>query len=175
MIRRAVQDDIPELARIFLEDLRETYADILPAEYFETKTLHTAQKTWSAFLSQTENRCFVWQQDGKIAGFAGVRPAEENSADRELSALYIDRNSQGQGIGKKMILSILKQARDGGASAVYISVVLQNGRAKGVYEHLGAKFCREFTYCFDSYPVLCGRYIWNISDFSDDSNRKAGE
>lgn len=161
MLRRAMPKDVREIARIYLEAIRDTYRQILPDKYFASQTAEKAEKIWMDFLKKPDAECLVWEQKGVVTAFAGVRCKGERVMN--LSSLYVDRCCRGNGIGKRMIRAVLENAETKSFEGVTISVVLQNKRAKGLYEHMGAVFQKTFTYYFDDYPVECGEYLWDLS------------
>lgn len=159
MLRPAVPGDIPKIARIYWEDLRRTYAEILPQNYFDSQTLEAAVETWTRILNKPDSIVLVWQEGDAVAGVTGINRGEK---EWELASLYVDENHQGRGIGKALLREALRLAKKAGAEGMAISVVLANQRAKGLYERQGAVFQNEFTYCFGEYPVACGRYLWTL-------------
>ena len=46
MLRRAMPKDVREIARIYLEAIRDTYRQILPDKYFASQTAEKAEKIW---------------------------------------------------------------------------------------------------------------------------------
>ena len=50
-------------------------------------------------------------------------------------------------------MEAMDEARRHGKRQMSISVVLENARAKELYERMGAKYERSFVYYFDKYPV----------------------
>ena len=72
MLRPAATGDIPQIARIYWEDLRRTYAEILPQSYFETQTMEGAVETWTRILNKPGSMVLVWQEQDEVAGVAGI-------------------------------------------------------------------------------------------------------
>lgn len=79
-----------------------------------------------------------------------------------LSSLYVAKDAQGKGIGKRLIEEVFREARRRESEFVSVSVVMENERAKNMYEGLGAKYERSYIYYFGVHPVQCGRYIWRL-------------
>lgn len=163
MIRKGNVLDVESMARIYMDDLRSVYADILPEEYFANLTEKKAQKIWRDFFEKEDSLCLIYEEDGSVLGFAAIRPEEENDCCLQLSALYVDGCAQGRGIGRTLISEAMEETRRHGKQLMSISVVLENVRAKEIYEQMGAKHEKNFVYYFDRYPIECGRYIWTLS------------
>lgn len=163
MIRRGKVLDVKSMARIYMDDLRSVYADILPEEYFVNLTEKKAQKIWREFFEKEDSLCLIYEEGGSVLGFASIRPDEENDCCLQLSALYVGGCVQGRGIGRTLISEAMKETMRNGKHLMSISVVLENVRAKKIYEHMGAKYEKSFVYYFDRYPIECGRYIWTLS------------
>ena len=161
-IRMGQEWDVPAMAHIFLEDLRDIYRNILPQSYLEGLTEDEAQETWRRFLNKKGHFCIVREENKKVVGFAGYRPDEEREDCLQLSSLYVDKGYQGRKIGSSLIAAVFREAKRQGRRCVSVSAVLENRRAKGAYEHLGAVLEKEQKYWFGSNSVVCGRFLWQL-------------
>ena len=163
MLRRATEDDIPALGRIYIEALQETYRGILPESYLSGLTLAEGEATWARILQKPEQEVLVDQQDGAVAGLVSYKPDGERSGCLNLASLYVDRRSQGRGVGRRLIRTVWERAREMGYEAVSVGVVQDNLRARGLYERLGAVYQNDCEYRFGPYPVICRCYVWPLA------------
>ena len=163
MLRRATEDDIPALGRIYIEALQETYKGILPESYLSGLTLAEGEATWARILQKPEQEVLVDQQDGAVAGLVSYKPDGERSGCLNLASLYVDRRSQGRGVGRRLIRTVWERAREMGYEAVSVGVVRDNLRARGLYERLGAVYQNDCEYRFGPYPVICRCYVWPLA------------
>ena len=138
MLRRATEDDIPALGRIYIEALQETYRGILPESYLSGLTLAEGEATWARILQKPEQEVLVDQQDGAVAGLVSYKPDGERSGCLNLASLYVDRRSQGRGVGRRLIRTVWERAREMGYEAVSVGVVQDN--------QIGRASCRERVY-----------------------------
>lgn len=171
MLRRAVREDVPTLARIYTGALRETYQSILPEDYLQSLTQEAGEAVWQRYLSQPEREVWV-EEAGEIAGFAACKPDASHSGWLELSSLYLDRRHQGRGLGKALIHAIWDRARALGCDGVSVCVVRDNQRARGLYEGMGAVFLNGSIYHFGSHPVDCRNYVWHLAAAEPGRERK---
>ena len=92
----------------------------------------------------------------------GIKEDEERKRCTMLSSLYVAKDAQGRGIGKRLIEEVFQEARMRGSEFVSVSVVMKNERAKNIYEGLGAKYEKSHIYYFGVHPVQCGKYLWRL-------------
>ena len=78
--------------------------------------------------------------DGKIIGFAcyGVCRDEDLPSCGEVIAIYVLKEAQGLGIGKKLMDAALKRLASYKTIALW--VLKGNSHAIGFYEHIGFRF-----------------------------------
>jgi ribosomal protein S18 acetylase RimI-like enzyme len=123
MIRRATGKDAPVVAALF----RRSFGTLtfLP-------TLHTPDEDRAYFgRIVDEHELWVYEQDGKIVGFAGLN-------DAELTHLYVEPESHRRGIGTAL-LEHAKQQRPGG---FWFWVFQRNEGARRFYERHGCRLLR---------------------------------
>jgi putative acetyltransferase len=85
VLRRATEADGPEIALLF----RRSFGTLafLP-------TLHTPEEDRAHFTRQAlEDEVWVWDEDGRILGFATI------DAEDEVPAFYVEPEAQNRGIG----------------------------------------------------------------------------
>ena len=163
MLRNAVQGDIPALARIYTAALQETYRDILPESYLASLTVVEGEDTWRRILAQPGREVLVEECGGAGCGFASCKPDDAHAGWLMLASLYVDGQSQGRGIGKRLIHAVWDRARAMGFENVSVSVVRDNPRARGMYERMGAVYLNDSVYSFGPYPVVCRNYVWPLA------------
>jgi GNAT superfamily N-acetyltransferase len=119
VLRRATRADGPEIAVLF----RRSFGTLtfLP-------TLHTPEEDRAHFTRMAaEQEVWVWEEDGRILGFAALH-------GDEVPALYVEPDAQGRGIGSALF-EHLTERRPGGFR---FWVFQQNERARRFYERHGA-------------------------------------
>ncbi len=141
-IRAADPSDAGEIARIYVDSWRDTYAGLLPDELLvgldadDRETSH-----WSRALTRRADRhaAFVVDAGGDgVVGFASGGPARDRRFDYhgEVYTLYLRDDHQGIGLGKRLFTTMaarLVRTR-GPTLAVW---VLVGNPARFFYEALG--------------------------------------
>jgi ribosomal protein S18 acetylase RimI-like enzyme len=123
MIRRAGPDDAAAIAALF----RRSFGTLrfLP-------TLHTPEEDRAFFRrAAVEHEVWVFEEDGRILGFAALSPDM-------LEHLYVEPEANGRGIGTAL-LSCVKERRPEGFT---FWVFQRNDRARRFYERHGCRVVR---------------------------------
>lgn len=91
-----------------------------------------------AAYSQPRTAYFVCEVDGKVVGGGGVAPllnGDENTC--ELKKMYFLKEGRGKGLGRKMVESCLKAAREIGFEYCYLETFNTMKDAQVLYEKMG--------------------------------------
>jgi L-amino acid N-acyltransferase YncA len=149
IIRDALLDDLPGITAIYNEAIVETVAT------FDTEPkTQDEQKAW--FMDHGKrNPIIVADDSGVIAGWAALSKWSDRCAysDAAEISLYVRKNYQGQGIGRKLMKAVLNKGRKAGLHTVLariaegneISVHLHQAmgfQLIGVMKEVGQKFGR---------------------------------
>jgi GNAT superfamily N-acetyltransferase len=125
LIRRAGPNDAEPVVRIF----RESRAEAMPW----LPVLHTFEEDVGHFSRQLElDEAYVFEASGRVVGFAVVK------AD-ELDALYVDPESQRQGVGSALFARTIQTRPEGFRFWVFRN----NTRARRFYEARGCRLILE--------------------------------
>jgi putative acetyltransferase len=118
VIRRAVTEDAPAIAALF----RRSFGTLtfLPS-------LHTEDEDLVFFGTAIEEQeVWVWDQDGRVLGFAAL-------GDTMLNHLYVEPAEQARGIGA----ALLAHAKSRRGQGFRLWTFQQNDNARRFYEHRG--------------------------------------
>lgn len=148
--RRANEADAPALAAMFAQSFTDTFGHLYRPEDL------------AAFLSQLDEQGFreelgdpgltfrLAEADGKLVAFAKMGtitlPVEADPEATELRQLYILQPWQGRGIAAELMEWALAEARAQGARRVYLSVYVDNHRARRLYERYGFTFVGPYAF-----------------------------
>lgn len=149
MIRFAKAKDSAALLKIYAQyiDTAITFEYSLPTEDEFAARIQSIQKDYP-FL--------VWEENGKIAGYAYAHRYQERPAyqwNAELS-VYIDQTCTSKGLGRRfyqMLMDILKLQ---GIKTVYGIVVIPNEKSEKLHRYFG--FTQVGVYHKTGYK--CGRW-----------------
>ncbi len=118
MIRRAATEDALAIAALF----RRSFGELafLP-------TLHTPDEDQGFFGAVVqEQEVWVWDEDGRILGFAAL-------GDTMLNHLYVEPAEQARGIGA----ALLAHAKSRRVHGLRLWTFQRNANARGFYERRG--------------------------------------
>ena len=117
-VRAARESDIPRLMHIraAVRENRLQHLAIGPDDY-------------RPFIADA--RCWVWEEDGRVHGFAAL-----DADAASVWALFVDPASEGRGIGRALLERLTRAARQRGLSALTLETA-PGTRAERVYRRAG--------------------------------------
>lgn len=124
MIRAAAPGDVPALARVHVRSWQRAYGDLIEARRLQEIPVDRREDTWTSVLAEDGHPVWVYELEGRIAGFASVR-------GDELVTLYVDPPAQGAGVGTALLAEAVA------AGARRLTVFQDNGLARRFYERHG--------------------------------------
>ncbi|MGQ9454541.1 MAG: GNAT family N-acetyltransferase [Armatimonadota bacterium] len=153
LIRPAVEDDLPHIARIYNQAILETTAT------FDTEPKST--EDWRSILLE-HNEVFplvVAELDETVVAWGALRPFIKRPAARHTveNAVYVDSAHHGRGIGSDILAHLLDCARRAGHHAVIALVVAGNAASERLHLKMGFRqvgVLREVGFKFDRWLDL---------------------
>lgn len=141
MIRKAKADDSERITRIHINTWKTTYKDFFPEEVFINQDKNFQQRNINikqAIEQDDEFHYLVYEENEKILGFAcyGKGRGEEFLNDGEVYSLYIEKENQKKGIGKKLVKECFNMLKNMGYKIVIIRC-LQGNPSENFYSVLG--------------------------------------
>lgn len=116
------------MSRIYVQTWRDTYLGMLPYDYlFEMSAPHHGM-TFLSKLDTNQLISFVAEDSGRVLGFI-TGGLERNGNDiyrGEIYTLYVLKNFQRQGIGKKLVSMLAKQFNRSGIYSMLVRVLKLN-------------------------------------------------
>jgi GNAT superfamily N-acetyltransferase len=136
LIRRAVPEDAPAVARVHVRSWQAAYRGLLPAEYLDT--LRPEDRAASYDFAATDPRrphTFVAVDGPEVLGFATTAPSRdpEFPGHGEVCALYVDPEKWGGGIGAALISAARARLFGQGFRNALLWVLAGNARADRFY------------------------------------------
>jgi ribosomal protein S18 acetylase RimI-like enzyme len=138
-IRAATPEDAIAIAHVHVESWRSTYAGIVPDEYLAGLDETLRVKLWQEWLNSGAV-VLVAERKGSVVGFVHAgrnREAVEN-ADAEVYSLYLLREAQGRGIGRRLLSRVAAVLEQQGFTSVALWV-LERNRSRAFYERCGGR------------------------------------
>jgi diamine N-acetyltransferase len=157
--RDAVPADAPALAAVFADSFCATFAHLYRPDDLRA---FLATKTAAAFAAEIADPAFALRigeaDDGTAAGLAKLGPPalpiERPRPAIELRQLYLLAGNHGSGAAKDAMAWVLGEARRRGAEELFLSVYVDNVRAKRFYARYGF--------------VAVGRYDFMVGSHADE-------
>ena len=143
MIRFATQADLPAILDIYGPYVLHTavsfeYSVPTLEEFTDRFRSITAQFPW-----------LVWEEDGKILGYAYGSLPFSRDAYRwcAASSIYLAPQAQGRGIGRKLYRALEAILTEQGYRKTYAIITSDNPGSLGFHAHTGFRFLAEFPDC----------------------------
>ena len=146
-VRAALKEDADEIARIFVESWRESYAGLLPSHALVRLSEPRQRLLWTREIAHRgpHEGVIVAEHDYYgVVGFCSFGPARDRAVgcDGEVYTLYVDPNHVGQGVGHRLMRAAFARLyADGFRSAVIWA--LKGNPARYFYEGQGGRLIAE--------------------------------
>lgn len=132
--------DAEALARVHVRSWRETYRGLLPDAYLARMSEVNFARRFRHALTRPGPHDVTLAAVGpdEILGYLQGGPSRSGAArEAEIATLYVLRQAQGLGAGRRLLIGAARALAAQGATSLAISVLKDNVRARGFYEHLG--------------------------------------
>jgi len=139
LIRRALRQDDAELGRVHSQAWHETYPGLVSRDYLD---FLTPERSQTIFTHRAPANTFVWEEAGKIVGFAVIGHARgEGVSPRtgELCGLYVLKDFQGKGGGHALLTAAQNRLKELGYRHMILWVLEANQKARRFYERNGLR------------------------------------
>lgn len=152
ILRAALPEDAPAIGALHVECWRDTYTRLMPDALLSGLSVDARAKMWrnvlvdpQAFGRATVLRALV---DDRLVGFASCGAHGDDTLaaagfDVQIHAIYVQRASQGQGVGRRLMAAIAEALAAQGHRCAFLWVLRENMLARGFYEHLGGTIIGE--------------------------------
>jgi ribosomal protein S18 acetylase RimI-like enzyme len=156
--RMAAPGDAAALSDIGARSFVETFGHLYSAENLAAFLVNHSEANWRDELSNPDFRVRVGEVDGAPVAYAKLGPhqlpAEAGGPAIELKQFYVLRPWQGGAAARELMDWVMAEARARGASEIFLSVYIENGRARRFYERYGFEYV--------------GRYDFMVGDQADE-------
>lgn len=139
--RHATVADAATLDRIFDTSFCDTFAHLYSEENLNIFLSSFGVADWEKQLEDPLFACRIAEVDGEPVGYVKIGPlklpVEEDSPALLLDQLYILKEHHGAGIAHALMDWTLEEASRRGASRLYLTVYVDNHRARRFYDRYG--------------------------------------
>lgn len=141
VFRDAVAADLPTVDRVFRTSFCDTFAHLYRPEDLEAFLAEFTPAAWQEEFDDPRYRFRVAEVDGEIVGFLKLGPSalpiETDKRAIELRQIYILKERHGSGIAAALTDWAIDEARRQGFEEIYLTVYVENLRARRFYERYG--------------------------------------
>jgi GNAT superfamily N-acetyltransferase len=144
-VREARQEDAAAIARVHVDSWRTSYRGIVPEGFLSGLSYEDFEGRWQGRLRDVGDPRWAYRvaelPSGRIVGFASGGPRQESAyADYggELYTLYLLREHQGAGMGRRLFSSVARGLAEGGITSL-LAWVLARNPSRRFYEAVGGK------------------------------------
>lgn len=158
-IRPATVNDATGIATVQYHGWQQTYRGIISDAYLDAMSIEKSTERWHNNLQNPKGTINVMEDpNGRVIAFSGAgrcRTAEFN-CDAELYALYLLKEFQGQGLGRKLFIHEAQTLIKSGYKSFFV-YVLQANPSVGFYRTFNPDKERvtSTTIAGTEYPELC--------------------
>ncbi len=141
LVREAGHGDAESIAELHIHSWRETYQDILPADYLRHTIVKERHAYWRQLLTGSDPGDFVLMipDETAVLAFICVLRNRESGYDALIDNLHVHSDCKGQGFGRMLMEIAVNRLIDAGAQSLCLWVFDSNRQAVRFYERLGAR------------------------------------
>ncbi|APH05644.1 GNAT family N-acetyltransferase [Bacillus weihaiensis] len=127
-IRSAQLKDVEAISDVHIKSWKQTYTEIVPEKYLSTLSIEEKRQLWTRVIPN--GGVYVVQDDhGDVIGFASggkERTGTYEKYEGELYAIYLLKQYQGRGIGKKLFQVVVNDLKTKEIQSLVVWVIAEN-------------------------------------------------
>lgn len=141
MLRNVRLDDAASVCAIYNHYIEHSYATFEEIALATEEMRHRIEETIKLYP------WFVWEEDGRVVGYAYGRRWRERAAYRHSAetSIYLDANAVGKGKGTALFEALLGELRKREIHCVIGGVSLPNAASVALLEKFGLRQVAHFT------------------------------
>ena len=156
--RDATAADLPAIDNVFRTSFCDTFAHLYRAEDLEQFLSKFTPQAWAEEHGQPGYAFRLAEVHGEVVGFVKLGPSslpvESSRRSVELRQIYVMKEHHGSGVARALTDWAIVEARDQGFEELYLTVYVDNHRARRFYDRYGFE------------PV--GRYDFMVGTHADE-------
>ena len=156
--RDATAADAELMARIGPQTFTETFGHLYSPENLAAFLEYHSVENWRGELTNADYAVRIAEEDGVAAGFAKIGPPslpfEAKGKAAELRQLYVLKPWQGAGAAATLMDWAIAEVRRRGAEEMYLSVFIDNHRARRFYARYGFEQVGTYDFMVGSHADL---------------------
>lgn len=148
--RDAVPADAAALAELGRRTFTETFGHLYTPENLAAFLAGHAEDCWAEELNDPDIKVRVAEADGAFAAYAKLSsptlPFQPDGPSAELRQFYVLQPWHGKGVAQELMRWSIEEAKRRGAESLYLSVFVDNHRARRFYERYGFEFVAPYAF-----------------------------
>jgi ribosomal protein S18 acetylase RimI-like enzyme len=153
--RLATAADLPAIDRLFRQSFCDTFAHLYRAEDLDVFLRQFTPQAWTDEFTDRGYRFRVAEVDGQLVGFVKLGPSalpiETAARAIELRQLYVLKEHHGSGIAAALTDWATTEARRQGFEELYLTVYVDNHRARRFYDRYGFEAVGRYDFMVGSH------------------------
>lgn len=144
MIRQATLQDVAAMVSIYNHAVEHTTATYDDAPYTIEQRF-----TWFERLAHAGMPIFVFEEEDQVLGYAALEPFRPDPAYRHtvMHSIYIHPTSQGKGIGKQLLNTLVSAAKQGDFVTLVAEIDGNNHASMRLHEQIGFRYSGTIQRC----------------------------
>ena len=113
---------------IYVQTWQDTYLGVVPFAYLYAMSVDQHEQAFSKELASSQVLSYVAEDNGRVVGFTtgGFERHRDAIYNGEIYTLYVLKNYQRRGIGKKLVETLSQRFNDFGIHSMLVQVLKQN-------------------------------------------------
>jgi ribosomal protein S18 acetylase RimI-like enzyme len=155
-VRHATQSDFQNIAAIHVESWKDSYSDVLPAEFLTAQIDRDLAQHWSEIEIQNEDIVLV-AEENSLVGFVAVwcRPIPF------IDNLHVKPSHRSKKVGSALMKEAAKELINKGHKTAYLWVFESNEKAIRFYMRLGGVQKEQARKTVFGYEILSRKIEWD--------------
>lgn len=150
LIRPITADDAEQLRKLYALSVANNRAGFVQCPDFHGDIFERAQK----YTADNGEMLGLFAADGSLLGFGGLK--NKGAEHAELCNLHLHPDHHGQGLGKRLAVTLMEDAEKLGYGILELHVTVTQTAAIGLYKNLGFRETKRQVYDVEggSYDTL---------------------
>jgi GNAT superfamily N-acetyltransferase len=153
--RNATPSDAAVMADLGRRTFTETFGHLYKPEDLALFLQNHSAEGWATELSDPAFAVRLVEEGGEAAGYAKLGPPslpfEPRGPCIELRQFYVLKPWHGRGVSQELMRWALEEAKARGAKEMYLSVFVDNHRARRFYARYGFEFVQTYAFMVGSH------------------------
>jgi GNAT superfamily N-acetyltransferase len=153
--RDASAADAAALAALGQRTFSETFGHLYTSENLATFLRNHSRQSWADDLADPDLSIRVAEAGDELVAYAKVGPPtlpfEPRGPSIELRQFYLLQPWPGRGVSQELMRWVIEEAKARGAEDLYLSVFVDNHRARRFYERFGFEFVGTYAFMVGSH------------------------